>query len=211
MPAADAGVPDPGAGGRDIAPVMVPCTMVPTAEKYCKLMDIACKADADCPNLFTCRQSAIMTAPLPPAGTCFVPPDGGTCGGGTWAPPPPVYRCVPPYETISVESVSDGYKTDPGVPTMMPNTAPANPMTTNPPPPIGPRPGTAMTPNPDPGTLPGGFTPTAPNAEGSEAPAASHKVKACMVTAPGAGTGGSVLWVTLTALLCVSLRRRRRA
>jgi hypothetical protein len=209
LPAADAGVPDQGSG--DFAPVMVPCTMEPTPEKYCKLMDIVCKTEADCPSLFACRQSAVMTAPS--SGTCApVEVDGGlTCGGA--APLPPVLRCQPPYDSISGETVSDGSKTEPGYPVTMPNTMPANPMTANPPPVDSPtpRPGTGMNPG---STTSGGFTPapTGTPGEASEVPAMTpRRVKACMVVAPGSGTANSVLWIMLTALLVLSLRRRRNA
>jgi hypothetical protein len=208
--AADAGMPAPPAGDSDIAPVMPPaCTMEPTPEKYCKLMDIVCKTEADCPSLFACRQSALMTAPS--TGTCApVEVDGGlTCGGA--APLPPVLRCQPPYDSISGEVVSDGYKTEPSYPGATPIATPTNPMTTNPPP-IGSQPGGVMM---TPTTTPGGFTP-APSGtpgEASGAPTAMEprKVKACMVMVPGAGTANSALWIMLTALLTLSLRRRRRS
>lgn len=200
----DASVPDPGAADRAFVPPP-DCACEPTPEKYCKVIETACKQDSDCPNLWTCKPSPIAIAATAPArAPCFVPPgDGGTCGGA--GPQPPVYRCEPPYQTIDVDSISSGRKYD-EIPAMTPNTAPTNP-TTNPPPPLG-----VPTSNPGagtPGQAAGGNGTAAQPEAAPTPPEASKHVKSCTVATPGAAGGTLQIWVTLVALAVIERARRR--
>jgi hypothetical protein len=200
-PAMDAGAAEPQAD-RAFAPAPPPpdCTCKPTDEKYCKVIEVVCRADSDCPKTFTCKQSYV--ASTGPACVAPAKGDGGTCGAAL--PPTNVYRCVPPYENLDPgyggkDEGGGGYPT-------MPTTTPENPTTTTPPPIGAPRPGTA-----DAGVGTGtGQNPVPADGSGSEANGPSH-VKACSVVSPGveqSGAGG--LWAALMSVAAAWVLARRR-
>jgi MYXO-CTERM domain-containing protein len=181
------------------------CGCEPTKEKYCKVVEVACRADSDCPKTFTCRQSYPGTSASGPA--CIDPGNGngdaGTCGSAAFAPPPAdIYRCIPPYDYVDTgygKGEGTGYPTTP-------TTTSGNPSTGGVPPvaqPIPGQPADAGVPV-DPGTAAAG---------GDNPGAAPSHVKACSVSNPGESTGSAstALWTTLMSLAAAwALTRRRR-
>jgi hypothetical protein len=188
-PAMDAGAAEPQVDPAFArAPLPPDCTCEATKEKYCKVIEVVCRADSDCPRSFTCKQSyEVASGPA-----CFVPAngDGGTCGAAL--PPVNVYRCVPPYE-----SLDPGYggKAEGGVGN--PTTTPGTPGVK---PPLAPQPGTAA----DAGT--------AQNPELDHGTAGPSHVKACSVVQPGAERSASAvsLWAALMSLAAAWVFSRHR-
>jgi hypothetical protein len=214
-PAQDAGAPEP-AGDRaapalpapPAQPVLPPdCGCEPTKEKYCKVIEVACRADSDCPKTFTCKQSYPGTSASGPA--CIDPGNGngdaGTCGSAAFVPPPAdIYRCIPPYDGVDTGYGGKGEGT--GYPTTPTTPGNPNPTTGGLPPVAQPVPGQAV----DAGVPgdPGTGTP-----DGDNAGAAPSHVKACSVSNPGAstGAGSAALWTTLMSLAAAwAFTRRRR-
>jgi hypothetical protein len=214
-PDKDAGQADPEAADRGFAPAPSPpadCGCEPTGEKYCKVIEVACRADADCPKSFTCRQEKYDAPPQP---ACAVPAgqgDAGICGAALRpAPPPDVYRCIPPYADVNVGGVgvdekgdSAGYPSSGPVP--MPTTPGGNPVghggdLPNMPPPTA---------QPQPGSADAGVQGAPTGAD----PGPRH-VRACAVTQPGSSENGGHAWSLWAALLTLSAAwaygaRRRR-
>jgi hypothetical protein len=93
-------------GGVVFEPGPTECTSEPTGEFYCKLLELPCAADSDCPaNLICLPDYANGSCPgggiVGGGGTGAA--GGGTFGGGAvaidvdcGAPPPPSYSCKPP-------------------------------------------------------------------------------------------------------------------
>lgn len=196
-PAQDAGAAEREAD-RAFAPAPLPpdCTCEPTKEKYCKVIEVACRADSDCPTSFTCKQS-YEAASVP---DCFAPAngDGGTCGAAL--PPVNVYRCVPPFQNLDpgYGGKAEGGGSTPTTPT----TTPGGPTTPTPPP-VAPRPGTAA----DAGV---GQHPV--QDDGTGASAGPSHVKACSVANLGADQSTSTvgLWASLMSLAAAWVFARRR-
>jgi Cys-rich repeat protein len=81
-----------GDGGYIVETFPAECTSEPTGEYYCKLLDLPCATDAECPEGFSCE--AYFTTP-PCAG-------GGSSLGGTGAGTPAVVDCgTPPAPTFA--------------------------------------------------------------------------------------------------------------
>ncbi len=90
VPTEPASDPLPDGGTPEPVPVPEPvCDCQPTGDKYCEPDDIACEADADCPDGWTCEASSAGSLP------CADPGDGSdpVCPD----PVPPTYACAPPY------------------------------------------------------------------------------------------------------------------
>jgi hypothetical protein len=87
-----------GDGGFIFEPAPTECVSEPTGEYYCKLLELPCAADAECPQGLTCQQDYSTQ----PCGGGFV--GGGASVGGTGTPvvidcgppPAPSYSCKPP-------------------------------------------------------------------------------------------------------------------
>ncbi|HKP56362.1 MAG TPA: hypothetical protein VJV78_06570 [Polyangiales bacterium] len=175
-PAADAGVP-----ADLVAPPPPDCTCEVTAEKYCKAVEVVCKADSDCPGDFTCQVTATSGSSGGSGGAAATCPMG-SCPALP-APPPPVEerRCVPPYDGVAVDLG--------GVPTRGGETTGAG----------GKSGSVDHAPTAPPAALPGGDNPSA------------HSRSCSVASPGTRGTGSLALWaslMTLAAALFLTLRRR---
>lgn len=209
-PSADAGIADfraPDPQPPAAQPLPPPdCKCEPTPEKYCKVIERACRADVECPANFYCQQSAPATNPATPAIECDVPAgqgDAGVCAADRALPaqPPPVnvYRCAPRFENVDPDygTANGGGTGGAGAP--IPTSAPVP----------GQAPG--KSPATAPPTVPGQAADAGmPVGESGEQAAGPHHVRACSVAVPGGAEGGGVgLGMVLLALGWTAARRRR--
>ncbi len=200
-PPADRPAPEADAGAPSM-PGPPDCSCTPTADKYCKPIEVVCTSDAECPALWKCTVTGTSGGPTPMQG-CAVPEgqDAGICGGGdrAFVPPPETRRCVPPYADVNVGIPSRGED----APAESPR--PGTPGSVNGGPTSSPAPNPVM--QPDAGIVP----PSSPQAPADD-DAATH-VTSCSVSNAGAGRHAFPLWAAALSLLAAcgfAARRPRR-
>jgi len=185
--ASDAGAAEPVPGKPS------DCGCKPSAEKYCRPLEITCKVDTECPGEFGC-QISVSTPGTSACGPSLPGQDGGVCAERPAPPPVETGRCVPPYygQDLPLRGGSGGMSgggSSGDVPVSSPTTP--TPGTTNP------------TPAPPSGT------PAEAVEENAEAPASS--VEACTVQRVGSGTSGAFgMGALALSLAAVFVRQRRR-
>jgi hypothetical protein len=157
------------------------CECHSSGVKSCRLEEIACDTDRDCPARFSCQLLPTTALPTP---ACDLPAgrDAGNCSSAPRLPVPEIRNCLPPYFATAVgRGDSAANSGDPVAPPMAPVDAP--------------RPGT-----------PGSAAADA----GVETEEAPQHAEACHVSAPGRANGSSAWLLLLGTAIGLTLVRRRR-
>ncbi len=204
---ADGGAAEPASGdfGTDPSPVPdpelpssseeVPCECAPSGDFYCKMHEISCETEAECPEGWTCEPTAYGTA------TCAAPAEGETDPLCNQEPTVLAKACMPPFSDLG--GYGGMWETWGGGTTLLGADTGRSEAASD-----GVLGGEEQNAYDDvPGEAPAGVTATG---EESAESSGGGDQGGCSVGEAGAGNGGSALGLIAGLLGLTVLRRRRR-